>query len=114
MLTSVLSAAAGLYVIDGKVGLCLAYQPLQRRGLRPGAEIELHDVHFLYRPSPHFHPCMLCVCLHSSLRVTSFSRLGSEVDRPSDFPLLWLLLERNLGVSQYLWLCHCCRALRDR
>ncbi|XP_042154515.1 CST complex subunit CTC1 isoform X2 [Oncorhynchus tshawytscha] len=114
VLTSVLSAAAGLYVIDGKVGLCLAYQPLQRRGLRPGAEIELHDVHFLYRPSPHFHPCMLCVCLHSSLRVTSFSRLGSEVDRPSDAPLPWLLLERNLGVSQYLWLCHCCRALRDR
>uniref|UniRef100_A0A8C7JCM2 CST complex subunit CTC1 n=2 Tax=Oncorhynchus kisutch TaxID=8019 RepID=A0A8C7JCM2_ONCKI len=114
VLTSVLSAAAGLYVIDGKVGLCLAYQPLQRRGLRPGAEIELHDVHFLYRPSPHFHPCMLCVCLHSSLRVTSFSRLGSEVDLPSDAPLPWLLLERNLGVSQYLWLCHCCRALRDR
>ncbi|XP_071190345.1 CST complex subunit CTC1 isoform X2 [Salvelinus alpinus] len=114
VLTSVLSAAAGLYVIDGKVGLCLAYQPLQRRGLRPGAEIELHDVHFLYRPSPHFHPSMLCVCLRSSLRVTSFSRLGSEVDRPSDAPLPSLLLERNLGVSQYLWLCHCCRALRDR
>ncbi|KAK6322956.1 hypothetical protein J4Q44_G00052950 [Coregonus suidteri] len=75
VLTSVLSAAAGLYVIDGKVGLCLAYQPLRRCGLRPGAE-----------------------------RSTALANAS----------LPRLLLERNLGVSQYLWLCHCCGALRDR
>ncbi|KAL0970732.1 hypothetical protein UPYG_G00246490 [Umbra pygmaea] len=118
VLTCVLSAEAGLYVIDGKVGLCLAYQPIQRRGLRPGAEIELHDVHFLYRASPHCLPSMLCMCLRSSLRITSFSRLGSEVsghsDISSDALLPRLLLEMNLGISQYLWLCHCCTALSDR
>ncbi|KAJ8008623.1 hypothetical protein DPEC_G00106800 [Dallia pectoralis] len=118
MLTSVRSTGAGLYVIDGKIGLCLAYQPIQRHGLRPGAEIELHDVHFLYRPSHTSLPSMLCMCLRSSLRITSFSRLGSEVSStsnvPSDALLPQLLLEMNLGMSQYLWLCYCCTALRDR
>ena len=82
-MTSVLSEGAGLYVIDGKVGLCLAYQPLGRRGLRPGAEIELSGVHFLYRPSPASLPSMLCVCLRSSLRITAFSRLVPD-DPPSN------------------------------
>lgn len=43
LITKVLHAEAGLYEIDGKVGLCLAYQPLQEcgGGLRPGAEIQV-------------------------------------------------------------------------
>ncbi|XP_064185130.1 CST complex subunit CTC1 [Anguilla rostrata] len=118
VVSKVLNSEAGLYEIDGTVGLCLAYQPLQRGGhrLRPGAEIELHDVHFLYRPSPHALPTMLCACLRSSIRVISFSRLETELTscHPRDSPALCLLLERNLGVSQYLWLCHCLSALRER
>ena len=115
-MTSVLSEGAGLYVIDGKVGLCLAYQPLDRLGLRPGVEIELCGVHFLYRPSPACLPSMLCMCLRSSLHITAFSPVVPH-DPPSnhsDSMLPRLLLEKNLGVSKYLWLCHCCTLLRDR
>ncbi len=45
-LTKILNAEAGLYEIDGQVGLCLAYQPAQKwgGGLRPGAEIQVSDV----------------------------------------------------------------------
>ncbi|KAG7464496.1 hypothetical protein MATL_G00166260 [Megalops atlanticus] len=118
VVSKVLNLEAGLYEIDGKVGLCLAYQPLQRggRGFRPGAEVELHDVHFLYRPSPHTLPTMLCACLRSSVRVTAFSRLETGVMPcpAADSPAIRLLLERNLGISQYLWLCHCLPALRER
>ncbi|KAG9346431.1 hypothetical protein JZ751_006742 [Albula glossodonta] len=118
VVSKVLNSEAGLYEIDGQVGLCLAYQPLQRggRGLRPGAEIELHDVHFLYRPSPHAPPTLLCVCLRSSMRVVAFSRLETGVTScpTSHSPALRLLLERNLGISQYLWLCHCFNVLKER
>ncbi|KAJ8281889.1 hypothetical protein COCON_G00044080 [Conger conger] len=118
VVSKVLNSEAGLYEMDGKVGLCLAYQPLPRGGhhLRAGAEIELHDVHFLYQPSPHALPIMLCACLRSSARVISFSRLETEKSSCLlwDSPALCLQLERNLGVSQYLWLCHCLSALRER
>ncbi|XP_028835529.1 CST complex subunit CTC1 isoform X1 [Denticeps clupeoides] len=116
VITEVTDEEAGLYVIDGKVGLCLAYQPMRRRGLRLGAEIELHNVHFLFRPSPHSLPTMLCACLRSSVHVTAFSRLGSEVSDPerSHGALPRFLLEKNLGVAEYLWLHHCCTAIRER
>ncbi|XP_074555074.1 CST complex subunit CTC1 isoform X1 [Halichoeres trimaculatus] len=107
--TEVVSEGAGLYVIDRKVGLCLAYQPGPRRKLRVGDSVELHHVHFLYRPCPDFPPSMLCMCLRSSLRVTSFSRVGgsSPVSTcPGDGVLPRLLLEKNVGVSEYLWTCH--------
>ncbi|XP_073332264.1 CST complex subunit CTC1 [Pagrus major] len=107
--TEVVSEGAGLYVIDGKVGLCLAYQPTLRRKLRAGDSVELHHVHFLYRPCPDFPPSMLCTCLRSSLRVTAFSRVGgSPPDSrcPGDGALPRLLLENNMGVSEYLWTCH--------
>ncbi|XP_034005838.1 CST complex subunit CTC1-like, partial [Trematomus bernacchii] len=71
--TEVVSEGAGLYVMDRRVGLCLAYQPALRRKLRTGDTLELHHVHFLYRPCPDFLPSMLCTCLRSSVRVTSFS-----------------------------------------
>ncbi|XP_054455416.1 CST complex subunit CTC1-like [Anoplopoma fimbria] len=38
--TKVVSEGAGLYVIDRKVGLCLAYQPTLRRKLRAGDSVE--------------------------------------------------------------------------
>ncbi|XP_062239950.1 CST complex subunit CTC1 isoform X2 [Platichthys flesus] len=107
--TEVVSEGAGLYVIDRKVGLCLAYQPTQRRSLRAGDCVELHNVHFLYRPCPDFLPSMLCTCLRSSIRVTSFSRGGGgppDTTCPGDGALPRLLLETNRGVSEYLWTCH--------
>ncbi|KAF7644074.1 hypothetical protein LDENG_00228610 [Lucifuga dentata] len=125
-------------MIDGKVGLCLAYQPTLRRKLRVGDAVELHHVHFLYRPCPDFppsmlctclrsslrvtRPCpdfppsMLCTCLRSSLRVTTFSRItgsSSEVHCPGDEALPRLLLEKNTGLSEYLWICNVTRQLRQ-
>lgn len=40
-MTEVVSEGAGLYVIDRKVGLCLAYQPTLRRTLRAGDSVEV-------------------------------------------------------------------------
>uniref|UniRef100_A0A3P8V5M4 CST complex subunit CTC1 n=1 Tax=Cynoglossus semilaevis TaxID=244447 RepID=A0A3P8V5M4_CYNSE len=107
MVTEVVNEGAGLYVIDRTVGLCLAYLPSLRRKLRAG-DI-LHNVHFLYRPCPDFPPSMLCTCLRSSVRVTSFSRVGctpSDSKCPGDKVLPRLLLEKNMTVSEYLWACH--------
>ncbi|XP_041840610.1 CST complex subunit CTC1 isoform X2 [Melanotaenia boesemani] len=107
--SEVVSEGAGLYVLDRKVGLCVAYQPAARRKLRAGDGVELHHVHFLYRPSPDFPPSMLCCCLHSSIRVTAFSRLGGTPPAPrcpGDGVLPRLLLQKNTGVSEYLWTCH--------
>ncbi|XP_027866270.1 CST complex subunit CTC1 [Xiphophorus couchianus] len=104
--TEVMSEGAGLYLLDRKVGLCLAYQPPARRKLRPGDQVELHQVHFLFRPSPDFPPSMLCCCLGSSLRVSAFSRVGGasrEPGCPGDGVLPRLLLQSNRGVDQYLW-----------
>ncbi|MEQ2270198.1 hypothetical protein XENORESO_017030 [Xenotaenia resolanae] len=95
--------------MDRKVGLCLAYQPSERRRLRAGDQVELHQVHFLYRPCPDLPPSMLCCCLRSSLRVTAFSRVGGATADPScpgDGVLPRLLLQNNRGVDQYLWTCH--------
>ncbi|XP_076009499.1 CST complex subunit CTC1 isoform X2 [Genypterus blacodes] len=115
IVTEVLSEGSGLYMIDGKVGLCLAYQPTLRRKLRPGDAVELHHIHFLYGPCPDSPPSMLCACLRSSLRVTAFSRVTgpSDASHPSDKALPRLLLERNMGVAEYLWICHMTRQLRQ-
>ncbi|KAM9445852.1 CST complex subunit CTC1 [Clarias gariepinus] len=115
-ITGVHSAEAGLYQIDGKMLLCLAYQP-QRKwggGLRPGAEIELHHVHFLFRPSPLAPDVVLAACLRSSVSLLTFSPLRSKVTQRSGSSLTRYLLEKNLSVSQYLWLCYCHTALTDR
>ncbi|XP_028998761.1 CST complex subunit CTC1 isoform X2 [Betta splendens] len=107
--TQVVSEGAGLFTLDGQVGLCLAYQPSPRRKLRVGDKVELHHVHFLYRPCPDFPPTILCTCLRSSLRVTEFSRVGNpppSLSCPGDGALPRLLLEKSVGVSEYLWTCH--------
>ncbi|XP_061618946.1 CST complex subunit CTC1 isoform X2 [Phyllopteryx taeniolatus] len=115
--TEVVSAGAGLYVMDGNLGLCLAYQPEVKRKLRVGDAVALHHVHFLYRPCPDFPPSMLCTCLRSTVRVTKFSAVvnsRSEPDRncPDDGVLQRLLVEKNPDVSRYLWTCHLCSQLR--
>ncbi|XP_077401736.1 CST complex subunit CTC1 isoform X2 [Vanacampus margaritifer] len=115
--TEVVSAGAGLYVMDRKLGLCLAYQPKLKRKLRVGDALVLHHVHFLFRPCTDFPPSMLCTCLRSTVRVTKFSAVlssASEPDRncPDDGVLQRLLVERNPEVSRFLWTCHLCSQLR--
>ncbi|KAK3519512.1 hypothetical protein QTP70_033408, partial [Hemibagrus guttatus] len=124
-ITAIQDADAGLYKIDGEMLLCLAYQPLRKGGggLRPGVEIEvsvmdecqLHNIHFLFRPSPLAPDVVLCACLRSSVSVTNFSPLSSKVTlQRLDSPLVHFLLEKNLSVSEYLWLCYCHAMLTDR
>ncbi|XP_062871489.1 CST complex subunit CTC1 [Trichomycterus rosablanca] len=116
-ITAVLNQEAGLYELDGKVTLCLAYQPLRKwgGGLRPGAELKLDHVHFLFRPSAFFAGAVLSACLRTTVSVTAFSPLGSKVtSRSSDSALVRFLMEKNLGVSEYFWLCYCSAALADR
>ncbi|TWW53662.1 hypothetical protein D4764_0186550 [Takifugu flavidus] len=62
--------------MDGKVGLCLAYQPPLRRELRAGDSVQITHVHFLFRPSPDFPPSILCTCLRSTLKISSFSKVS--------------------------------------
>uniref|UniRef100_A0A3Q3DW01 CST complex subunit CTC1 n=1 Tax=Hippocampus comes TaxID=109280 RepID=A0A3Q3DW01_HIPCM len=115
--TEVVSAGAGLYVMDRKRGLCLAYQPeLKRKLIHVAVPIQLHHVHFLYQPCPDFPPpSMLCTCLRSTVTVTKFSAvLASDSNRncPDDGVLQRLLVERNPDVSRYLWTCHLCSQLQ--
>ncbi|CAL8377213.1 unnamed protein product [Boreogadus saida] len=113
VVTEVLSEEAGLYMIDGEVGLCLAHQPPRRRGLRTGDHLQIHGVHFLYQPCPDLPPSMLCVCLRSTLRVTTFSPLATpEPGSPGPLSLPRLLLKQDVGVSQYLWISHVTKQLR--
>lgn len=141
-MTRVVSAGAGLYVMDREVGLCLAYQPSLRRELRVGDSVQvspapwsgpshfhqhedgrpllwlqIHHVHFLYRPSPDFPPSVLCTCLRSTLKTTSFSRVcgpPAGPGCPGDGVLPRLLLEKNLSVCDYLRLCHLSAQLAHR
>nr|XP_023653209.1 CST complex subunit CTC1 isoform X1 [Paramormyrops kingsleyae] len=118
VLTKVLDAESGLFELDGQVGLCLAYQPSlgMVSSLRPGVQIEIHNVHFLYRASSLCPDVLLCVCLRSSLRVAGFSGLqpGGASHPSAEAPALRILLEKNLGISEYLWLCHCMKTLKER
>ncbi|CAL8326864.1 unnamed protein product [Lota lota] len=112
VVTEVLSEEAGLYMIDGEVGLCLAHQPPRRRCLRTGDHLQIHGVHFLYQPCPDLPPSMLCVCLRSTLRVTTFSPLATpEPSSPGYLSLPRLLLKEDVGVSQYLWISHVTKQL---
>lgn len=79
--------------------------------------LQIDHVHFLYRPSPDFPPSVLCACLRSALKVTSFSRVcgpAADPSCPGDGLLPRLILEKNLGVSDYLWLCHLSSQLSHR
>ncbi|CAL8241119.1 unnamed protein product [Merluccius merluccius] len=56
---------------------------------------------------------MLCVCLRSTLRVTTFSLLATpEPSSPGHLSLPRLLLKQDVGVSQYLWISHVTKQLR--
>ncbi|KAJ6658353.1 hypothetical protein lerEdw1_020625 [Lerista edwardsae] len=106
-ITQVLNTHAGLYELDKKFTLCLAYQQLLNsgRGLRPGARVELQDVHLIQKPLATF-PFVLGACLRSTVVIKSFSRHSTLHQPIALFGNLYLqlLLCYNLSLPVYLWL----------
>ncbi|XP_051469127.1 CST complex subunit CTC1 isoform X2 [Apus apus] len=107
-ITKVLNVQAGLFLLDNKVCLCLAYQQMlhSARGLRPGACVELIDVHLLQKPLLSFPFVVLGACLSSTVLLKSFSRLSTPYQPPASSGNLYLqlLFRYNLGMPLYLWL----------
>ncbi|XP_048359755.1 CST complex subunit CTC1 [Sphaerodactylus townsendi] len=116
-ITQVLNAQAGLYELDNKFTLCLAYQQQLNAGraLRPGACVELRDVHLLQKPLAAF-PFVLGACLHTTLTLKSFSK-QSILHQPvasSGNLYVQLLLRYNLTLPQYLFLVSLLQTLEQR
>ncbi|XP_050812675.1 CST complex subunit CTC1 isoform X3 [Gopherus flavomarginatus] len=119
IITRVLNAQAGLYELDNKICLCLAYQQLlnSARGLRPGACVELRDVHLLQKPLASFpFVVVLGACLHSIVLLKGFSRLSTFQQPVASSGNLYmqLLFRYNLGLPLYLWLVSLLEMLEQR
>ncbi|XP_048783471.1 CST complex subunit CTC1 isoform X1 [Lagopus muta] len=116
--TKILNAQAGLYELDNKVCLCLAYQQLlnSARGIRPGACVELIDVHLLQKPLVSSPFIVLGACLNSTVLLRSFSRLSTPYHPPvtSRNLYLQLLFRYNLGMPLYLWLVSLLETFKER
>ncbi|XP_014812705.1 PREDICTED: CST complex subunit CTC1 [Calidris pugnax] len=116
--TKVLNVQAGLFLLDNKVCLCLAYQQLlnSARGLRPGACVELIDVHLLQKPLISFPFIVLGACLSSMVVLKSFSRLSTPYQPPASSGNLYLqlLFRYNLGMPVYLWLVSLLETFEER
>ncbi|NXN33560.1 CTC1 protein, partial [Nycticryphes semicollaris] len=116
--TKVLNVQAGLFLLDDKVCLCLAYQQLlnSARGLRPGACVELIDVHLLQKPLISFPFVVLGACLSSTVVLKSFSRLSTPHQPPASSGNLYLhlLFRYNLGMPVYLWLVSLLETFEER
>ncbi|PKU31001.1 cst complex subunit ctc1 [Limosa lapponica baueri] len=116
--TKVLNVQAGLFLLDNKVCLCLAYQQLlnSARGLRPGACVELIDVHLLQKPLISFPFIVLGACLSSAVVLKSFSRLSTPYQPPASSGNLYLqlLFRYNLGMPVYLWLVNLLETFEER
>ncbi|XP_078097410.1 CST complex subunit CTC1 [Mustelus asterias] len=118
VISKVINITAGLYELDGKFGLCVAYQQVVNcgRGLRPGAQVEIHDAHLHLKASDHFPRIILCCCLRSALVVTEFSRLSTEYQPFSSIGNIYisLLFKYNLDLPNYLWVVHIVETLLKR
>ncbi|XP_010119602.1 PREDICTED: CST complex subunit CTC1, partial [Chlamydotis macqueenii] len=116
--TEILNAQAGLFLLDNKVCLCLAYQQFLNftRGLRPGARVELIDVHLLQKPLVSFPFVVLGACLSSTVVLKSFSRLSTPYQPPASSGNLYLqlLFRYNLGMPLYLWLVSLLETFEER
>ncbi|XP_049716344.1 CST complex subunit CTC1 isoform X1 [Elephas maximus indicus] len=109
MVTSVLNEPAGLYELDGQLGLCLAYQQFHsfRRVVRPGACLELQDVHLLQSVGGGTKRPVLAPCLGGAVQVRGFSRQKPKTQSSHQAhgaslyeQLVW---EHQLGLPLYLW-----------
>lgn len=107
--TAVLHESAGLYILDGQLILCLAYQKIHglRRVIRPGVCLELRDVHLLQAVGGATTKPVLALCLHGTVRLQGFSCLkpltlpSSKVYGASLYEqLVW---KCQLGLPLYLW-----------
>ncbi|TEA35284.1 hypothetical protein DBR06_SOUSAS2810164 [Sousa chinensis] len=107
--TGTLNQPAGLYELDGQLGLCLAYQQFHglRRVVRPGVRLELQDVHLLQSMGGGTRRPMLAPCLRGAVLLQGFSRLMPETQSSHRAPgaslyeqLVW---EHQLGLPLYLW-----------
>ncbi|XP_067571489.1 CST complex subunit CTC1 isoform X1 [Pseudorca crassidens] len=107
--TGTLNQPAGLYELDGQLGLCLAYQQFHglRRVVRPGVRLELQDVHLLQSMGGGTRRPMLAPCLRGAVLLQDFSRLMPETQSSHRAPgaslyeqLVW---EHQLGLPLYLW-----------
>ncbi|XP_049680626.1 CST complex subunit CTC1 isoform X1 [Accipiter gentilis] len=116
--TKILNVQAGLFLLDNKVCLCLSYQQLlnSARGLRPGACVELIDVHLLQKPLVSFPFIVLGACLSSTVVLKSFSRLSTPYQPPASSGNLYLqlLFRYNLGMPLYLWLVSLLEMFEER
>ncbi|NXV18251.1 CTC1 protein, partial [Cepphus grylle] len=116
--TKILNVQAGLFLLDNKVCLCLAYQQFwnSARGLRPGACVELIDVHLLQKPLVSFPFIVLGACLSSTLVLKSFSSLSTPYQPPASSGNLYLqlLFRYNLGMPFYLWLVSLLETFEER
>ncbi|XP_061861468.1 CST complex subunit CTC1 isoform X2 [Colius striatus] len=116
--TKILNVQAGLFLLDDKVCLCLAYQQLLNfaHGLRPGACVELIDVHLLQKPLVSFPFVVLGACLSSTVVLKSFSRLSTSYQPPASSGNLFLqlLFRYNLGIPLYLWLVSLLETFEER
>ncbi|XP_061310191.1 CST complex subunit CTC1 [Pezoporus flaviventris] len=117
-ITKILNIQAGLFLLDNKVCLCLAYQQLlsSARGLRPGAYVELIDVHLLQKPLVSFPFIVLGACLSSTIVLKGFSRLSTPYQPPASSGNLYLelLFRYNLGMPLYLWLVSLLETFEER
>ncbi|XP_059677717.1 CST complex subunit CTC1 [Gavia stellata] len=116
--TKILNVQAGLFLLDHKVCLCLGYQQLlnSARGLRPGARVELIDVHLLQKPLVSFPFIVLGACLSSTVVLKSFSRLSTPYQPPASSGNLYLqlLFRYNLGMPLYLWMVNLLETFEER
>ncbi|XP_009868939.1 PREDICTED: CST complex subunit CTC1 [Apaloderma vittatum] len=118
IVTKILNVQAGLFLLDDKVCLCLAYQQLLNaaRGLRPGACVELINVHVLQKPLVSFPFIVLGACLSSTVVLKSFSRLSTPYQPPalSGNLYLQLLFRYSLDMPSYLWLVSLLETFEER
>ncbi|DAA18785.1 TPA: Uncharacterized protein C17orf68 (HBV DNAPTP1-transactivated protein B)-like protein [Bos taurus] len=109
MVTDTLNQPAGLYELDRKLELCLAYQQFRglRRVVRPGVRLELQDVHLLQSVGGGTRRPILAPCLRGAVLLRGFSHQVPETQFSHQVPqaslyeqLVW---EHQLGLPIYLW-----------
>uniref|UniRef100_A0AC11E6A8 CST telomere replication complex component 1 n=1 Tax=Ovis aries TaxID=9940 RepID=A0AC11E6A8_SHEEP len=109
MVTGTLNQPAGLYELDRKLELCLAYQQFRglRRVVRPGVSLELQDVHLLQSVGGGTRRPILAPCLRGAVLLRGFSHQVPETQFSHQVPqaslyeqLVW---EHQLGLPIYLW-----------
>uniref|UniRef100_UPI00358E9220 CST complex subunit CTC1 n=1 Tax=Myxine glutinosa TaxID=7769 RepID=UPI00358E9220 len=118
-ITAVLYAMAGLYELDNKVGLCLAYQPCLGlgKGLRLGAVVQIHDAHLLKQQwCSQLPPTLLMCCARSLIRVVRWSTVTGPL-QPFPFshsPIIHVLYRAALPPEAFFHLVSATHRFLDR